>query len=178
MKGIRSIVISTLLTPYDVLARGPASTTDYGGGDGSGFFMLLLIIGFYAFITSNFGMSLLLFSLLTVSIVTPLVFVWLAFQDGSAIEAIAYGSLLASFYWGPLVATMLPDEEKYIKIKEFGYHICTLALIGFFPIMIVSGIISVVFSSEEARAWGVIGSLIFLYYWSTKDHANNEESAS
>lgn len=171
------LLLVVLAVSSNSLARGPASTMDYGSGDGSVFFLLLVIAAFYVFITSKFGMTWLLFSMVTVSVVLPLWFAWYAFRDGSAIQAIAYSSLLISFYWGPLFATLLPEGKRYQKIREFGSHIAFLALIGFFPAALIGGVLSMVFDSEDARAVGVLGTLCFLYYWSTKEHvvANDKD---
>lgn len=175
MKSRWVLVLLLLFLSTESFSRGPASTISYGEGDGSVIFLLIIVVAFYIFITSNFGMTLLLFSMVTISAVAPLILIWFVFRDGSAIEAIAYGSLLISFYWGPLVAKMLPDEEKYSKIKGFGSQISMLALIGFFPASIVGGVLFFIFDSEQAHALGVISTMFFLYYWSTKDKAQTEE---
>src|SRR5690554_6711187 len=79
--------------------RGPASTTAYGSSDGSEFLLMLVLAAFYFFIASNFGMTLLVFSIITAAVAGPLVLAWYTFQDASPVEAIAYSSLLISLYW-------------------------------------------------------------------------------
>lgn len=171
MRYLQASAVACFVPISVALARGPASTTAYGGGGGDGALLLILVLAglFYWFITSRFGMTLVLFLILAAIVVAPLLLLSALFQKGSAIEIVAYGSMVVSLYWGPLVSAFLPDDARYPAIKEFAGVIWFQTLIGLLAAAFVGGILALVFDSEEARAVGVLGTLVFIYVWASRE---------
>jgi len=106
--------------------------------------------------------------------VVPLVITFFLFQQGSIIEILAYGSLIISLYWGPLVNVLLPEKQEYQKIKGFAGSIGFFALVGFLPAAFVGGILALVFDSEQARAYGILATLAFIYFWAAREKEKTE----